>query len=312
LKILVTGAAGNLGSILSRHFLARPGLKLRLMIHHRDVAADLRANENSEVIRADLSDPDSLHKAVEGVDQIVHFAGVLFKANPQRFLQITNTVYFRNLVTAAREHGVRKVILISFPHVEGPTSFDQPASGRLDGNPISVHARTRLEEERVLFSSVDQPISLRVGMVYGRGILMIDAARWLAARRLLGVWKQPTPIHLISQDDFCAACMAAIENPNSKGIYHIGDEGINHLQDFLALACKQWGYPSPWTMPLWLIYSAAGLCELYSSISGSAAPLTRDFIDIGRVSYYGETVRFRTELLPTLKYRTIREGAHTL
>ena len=35
-------------------------------------------------------------------------------------------------------------------------------------------------------------------------------------------------------------------------------------------------------MPLWLIYTAAELCELYSKITGSISPLTRDFIDIGQ------------------------------
>jgi nucleoside-diphosphate-sugar epimerase len=41
--------------------------------------------------------------------------------------------------------------------------------GRLDGNPISVHARTRLEEEKYLFNEIEKPVSLRVGMVYGKG-----------------------------------------------------------------------------------------------------------------------------------------------
>ncbi len=312
MKVLITGAAGNLGALLARHLLGRPGLTLRLMTHRRDLPDDLKVDERTEVIRADLSDPESLHKAVEGVDQIIHFAGVLFKANPERFLPTTNTAYFKNLVNAAREHGVRKVILVSFPHVEGPSSFERPASGRLDGSPVSTHASTRLEEERCLFSSVDLPVSLRVGMVYGRGILMIDAARWLATRGLLGVWKEPTAIHLISKADFCAACTAAIEKTDVRGIYHVGDEGRIHLQEFLALACREWGCRGPWTMPLWLIYFAAGVCELYSKLTGATSPLTRDFIDIGRVSYYGDTGRFRRELLPELKYPTVVEGADTL
>ena len=246
------------------------------------------------------------------MDVIVHFAGVLFKAHPRRFLPTTNTQYFRNLVDTAKRHGVRKVILTSFPHVEGPTSFEHPAIGRLDAHPVSVHAQTRLEEEQYLFASVEKPVSLRVGMVYGRGILMIDAARWLATRRLLGIWRQPTQIHLISTVDFCNAFTAAIEHPAAHGIYHVGDEGRIHLHEFLNLACEQWGVPPPWRMPLLSIYTAAALCEMASSITGSVSPLTRDFIDIGRVSYYGDTSRFRNELLPQLSFPTIKDGAHTL
>lgn len=40
----------------------------------------------------------------------------------------------------------------------------------------------------------------RVGMGYGKGILMIDAAKWFAKRRLLGVWRDPTEIHLMCID----------------------------------------------------------------------------------------------------------------
>ncbi len=312
MKILITGAAGNLGSLLARHLLAQEVGRLRLMVFRRDVPADLRVTGKTEIVRADLSKRESLTAAMKGVDVIVHFAGVLFKADPERFLPTTNTGYFRNLVDVAGENGVRRIILISFPHVEGPTSIERPAKGRLDGTPISVHAKTRLEEERYLFANAAEPISLRVGMVYGRGILMVDAARWLAKRRLLGVWKERTQIHLISKDDFCSACTAAITNNAASGIYHIGDEGTVSLQEFLELACRQWGLGQPWTMPLWLIYTAAELCEFYSRITGSVSPLTRDFIDIGRVSYYGDTERMRRDLLPVLKYRTINEGLPSL
>jgi len=312
MRILITGAGGNLGSLLARHLLAQPGGVLRLMVFRRDIPANLKVAGRIEIIRADLAKRESLTAAVTGVDVIVHFAGVLFKANPERFLGTTNTEYFKNLVDVAKANGVRRIILISFPHVEGPTSIEKPASGKLDGNPTSVHAQTRLAEERYLFANVPEPVSLRVGMVYGRGILMIDAARWLAKRRLLGVWKERTQIHLISKEDFCVACAAAICNPVATGIYHIGDEGNVTLQEFLELACRHWGVRRPWVMPLWLIYTAAEACELYSKLTGSASPLTRDFIDIGRVSYYGNIKRMRKDLVPVLKYRTLAEGLSTL
>ena len=57
-----------------------------------------------------------------------------------------------------------------------------------------------------------------------------------------------------------------------------------------------------------LIYFAAKIFELVSRIFGTISPLTKDFIDIGRVSYYGDTSRFRAELLPVLKYSNINEG----
>jgi nucleoside-diphosphate-sugar epimerase len=310
--VLITGAAGNLGGLLARHLLSATDVRLRLMIHDKPLPADLASHQRVEWFRADLANPDTLTGQLAGSDVIVHFAGVLFKARPEKFLPVTNTVYFKNLVDVALREGVQKIILISFPHVEGATTFDSPASGRLDGSPISMHATTRLEEERYLMAKVPQPVSLRVGMVYGRGILMVDVARWFARRRLLGVWKDPTQIHLISREDFCAATTAASLLPNVKGIYHLGDDGKITLQEFLDAACRQWGCARPWRMPLWMIYGAAGMFETISLIFRSKAPLTRDFIDIGRVSYYGNTERMRRELLPKLRFPTLNDGRETL
>lgn len=280
--------------------------------HVTPLPSDILNHPRVTVRTVDFADKNSLKTVFYNVDTVVHFAGVLFRARPERFLPTTNTIYFKNVVDSAREQGVKKIILISFPHTEGETSFNHPAEGRFDRQPISVHATTRLEEERYLAEQAVQGVVLRVGMVYGRGILMIDAARWLAKHWLLGVWRSPTQIHLISTVDFCRATQAAIENPDAHGIYHIGDEGKVTLQEFLDLACQTWGVKKPWRMPLWLIYAAARLSELASLVFGTTAPLTKDFVDIGRVSYYGDTLRMRCELIDTLVYSTVYEGKEIL
>ncbi|HEY2991158.1 MAG TPA: NAD(P)-dependent oxidoreductase, partial [Candidatus Binatia bacterium] len=61
------------------------------------------------------------------------------------FLPVTNTQWFSNLVDTALKANVGRIILISFPHVEGPTTPENPATGRLDRQPISAHATTRLD-----------------------------------------------------------------------------------------------------------------------------------------------------------------------
>lgn len=313
MNVLITGAAGNLGSLLSKHIKDNEkDLNLILMQHEKKVPNDLQGTSRIIIRSADLSKPETLYECMDGADLIVHFAGVLFKANPEKFLYETNIQYFKNLIKIAKSKNIRKVILISFPHVEGPTTRKSPAKGSLTGNPISVHAKTRLEEEKYLFSEIAHPTSLRVGMVYGKGILMVDAAEWFAKRFLLGVWREPTEIHLISKTDFCRAVVATIKNSNASRIYHIGDEGNDTLQSFLDFACDVWKHKKPWRMPLWLIYLAAEIFEAISRVFKTKSPLTKDFIDIGRVSYYGDTSRFRSELLPKLKYPNIYEGRNEM
>jgi nucleoside-diphosphate-sugar epimerase len=313
--ILITGAAGNLGSLLARH-LVQGEHKLRLMYHRKPLAPDLARAPNVSAVQTDMAKPETLPAAVAGADVIVHFAGVLFAPRPERFLQVTNTKWFSNLVDAALKANVGRIILISFPHVEGVTTPDQPATGRLDRQPISAHATTRLEEERLLFERAEGtetiPVVLRLGMVYGRGILMVDAARWLAERRLLGVWREPTWFQLISTADYLRATEAAIVKPGVQGIYHVGDEKPVTLQQFLDKACGTWKCRRPFRTPVWSIYAVAGLCELAAVILRKPSPLTRDFITIGRVSHWGDTKRAREELIPELKYPTLDDGLSTL
>ncbi len=314
LRIAITGAAGNLGSLLASG-LVNENINLNLLIHKKEVSAEISAKENVSVFKVDLADKNSLYDSLKNVDVIVHFAGILFKANPEKFLPVTNTSYFKNLLDVAVEEKVKRIILISFPHVEGESSPENPTRGSLEGNPVSMHAKTRLEEEKLLFKYADQyqfePVSLRVGMVYGDGILMIDAAQWFARHWLLGVWTKPTYIHLISKPDFVNATIAAAVNPNIKGIYHLGDEGIQTLQQFLDDITTYRGYHKPWRMPVWMIMTAARGFELFSSLFNTASPLTVDFIRIGMVSYYGDTTRMRKELLPDLTYKTYKDGIET-
>lgn len=314
-RILITGAAGNLGSALARH-LSAGRHALRLMFHRNALPDDLTHASNVETVCADLADPRTLAPAVAGIDVIVHFAGVLFAPRPERFLPITNTLWFGNLLDAALAANVGRVILVSFPQVEGPTSFEEPATGRLDRSPISAHARTRLEEERQLFERTrgtrTVPLVLRLGMVYGRGILMIDAARWLARHRLLGVWRKPTGYQLISTVDAMRALEAAVVTPDADGIYHAGDEMPVTIQRFLDEACREWGCSRPWRVPFWSVLATASLCEAFATIFRTKAPFTRDFVRLGRVPHWGDTHRFREELLQTLEYPNVETGLSTL
>lgn len=313
--ILITGAAGNLGRLLARQLVAT-GHELHLMYHRTPLPEDLTRAANVRPIEADLGDPATLPAAVTGADAVVHFAGRLFAPRPERFLPETNTTWFSNLVNAGLRAQVGRIILISFPHVEGPTSVEQPATGRVDREPISVHARTRLEEERLLLERTQDtstsPVVLRLGLVYGRGILMIEAARWLARRRLLCVWREPTLFQLVSTADYLRAVEAAIFKPGIRGTYHVGDEQPVTLQKFLDDACRVWGYRRPTRIPFGMIYAAACLCECLATIARTPSPLTRDFVRLGRVSHWGDTGRARRELIPELVHPTLESGLLTL
>ena len=154
MNILIAGATGNLGSLLTKHLLSSPH-QLRLLTHKRALPFDLPLGANAEIVRGDLNDPASLQTVCENIDCIVYLAGVLFQPHPEKFLHRTNTIYAQNLVDAALAARVDKFILISFPHVEENTTPDNRAKGVLDVKPKSIHARTRLEAEKYLIRACE-------------------------------------------------------------------------------------------------------------------------------------------------------------
>jgi nucleoside-diphosphate-sugar epimerase len=314
-RILIAGASGNLGSLLVQHLL-RTSHELRLLIHKSPLPFDIVEQANVSVVRADLADASTLKSVCTGVDCVVYVAGVLFTPLPEKVLPKTNVEYVKNLLFAAREAQVGKFILVSFPHVEGETDPDHPATGRLDATPAVVHFRTRLEAERLVLTrcrdSAMVPVVFRAGIVYGKEVKLIRAAKWLLQHHLLAVWKKPTWAHFIALPDFLAALQAAIELDTAKGIYQVCDDHPVTLQEFLDALADHCRCGRPWRLPAWMFHAAGIACEAAALLLGTAAQLNRDIIRAGMTSCVADNFRMKSDLLPMLAYPSFERGVSLL
>ncbi|MEU5429494.1 NAD(P)-dependent oxidoreductase [Streptomyces olivoreticuli] len=111
-SILLTGAAGNIGTFL-RDRLPEYGYRLRLF--------DSRPVEGEpDAVTAELHDRGALRAAMAGADAVVHLAGISLEAPFEELLH-TNIEGTYRLYEAAREEGVRRVVLASSNHAVGFT-----------------------------------------------------------------------------------------------------------------------------------------------------------------------------------------------
>lgn len=273
---------------------------------------DLAPGVDAEIVQADLNDPASLRTVCYNIDSIVYLAGVLFQPHPERFLHRTNTLYAQNLIDAALSTGVRKFILISFPHIEENTTPDNPAMGTQNIEPKSLHARTRLEAEKCLFRACEAqamiPLVLRAGVIYGSGVKLIEAARWLMRRRLMATWRKPTWIHLLALPDLLRIIQIAIEKDKLIGIYNVCDDQPMLLQEFLDRLADHWHYPKPTRLPDPAFHAAAYLCETFAAMFRTATPLNRDIVQMGMTSVVADTSRMKQEIVSELIYPTLDKG----
>jgi uronate dehydrogenase len=131
-RLLVTGAAGNMGRLL-RPRLARPGRTLRLV----DIAPQEDAGPDEEVVTASVTDPTAMAAACAGVDALLHLGGLSVEA-PWREILAVNVDGTHTLLEAARQAGVRRVILASSNHAAGYYTREEAPP---DGLPADVPAR---------------------------------------------------------------------------------------------------------------------------------------------------------------------------
>jgi UDP-glucose 4-epimerase len=71
-KVLVTGAAGNIGSYFAEHSHER--YDLRLMVHEKDKEVD-KIRSFGEVVIGDITNLDRMKEVCRGIDTVVHLAG---------------------------------------------------------------------------------------------------------------------------------------------------------------------------------------------------------------------------------------------
>jgi uronate dehydrogenase len=112
-RILLTGAAGGLGTALRSRLLANCEV---LRLSDKTGLGEAQAGE--EIVLADLADAAAVDAAVAGCDAIVHLGGISVEAPFEAIVQ-ANILGVYHLYESARRHGVKRVVFASSNHVTG-------------------------------------------------------------------------------------------------------------------------------------------------------------------------------------------------
>ncbi|CAF1500703.1 unnamed protein product, partial [Adineta ricciae] len=114
--VLVTGAAGTIGSYFSKN-ANKQKYKLRLMVHPSNPRNAIEAiTPHGDVIEAELEKLETLLKACEGVDTVLHLAAIADASAKWDSLLQNNIIGTCNIFLAAKKSGVKRVIYASSIH----------------------------------------------------------------------------------------------------------------------------------------------------------------------------------------------------
>src|SRR5437879_6445925 len=117
-EVLVTGAGGFIGSHLVETLIER-GAKVRAFVHYNSrnelgFLADVKKrSDRMTIITGDIHDLETVRRATSGVDAVFHLAalvGIPYSyQHPHQVVEV-NTVGTLNVLAAARESGVKRLI----------------------------------------------------------------------------------------------------------------------------------------------------------------------------------------------------------
>ncbi len=162
--VLVTGAAGKIGSHYASH--APPHHSLRLMVREHDDRARKLA-ESGEVVVASLDDVEKLNEACAGMDTVLHLAGDPRPGAPWEDLLEANIKGTYNVFLAAKAAGCRRVVLASSIHAVSGYPADMQVRTSEPVNPGDLYGVTKCFAEALgrYFAEKEDisVIALRIG-----------------------------------------------------------------------------------------------------------------------------------------------------
>src|SRR5256714_11746562 len=221
MTVLVTGAAGFLGSHIVDLLVARQQSTRALVRPGDDVSRF--ADAGVEVCVADVCDPDSLTRALVGVDRVLHCAARTGPWGPDAAYERTNVSGLETLVHTAMAAGVRRFVHVSSITVHGNDvrgEADEASPLRVEANPYS---RSKVAGDRLVGRMIRDegaPVTIvRPGWIYGTGDRASFAriAQRVERGQMITLGSGTNHLPLIYVDDLAEGIVLATEAARAQG-----------------------------------------------------------------------------------------------
>lgn len=170
MKVLVTGAAGFLGGHLVEMLVER-GEEVRAMVRSGEDTTHLCSHKRVKIVYGDMTDTDSLKRAVKGVRRVYHVAARTGPWGPESAYLAVNVLGLAELIRVSVNAGVQRIVHTSSitvygHHLRGIVTEEYPYHA--EDNPYS---RTKIAGERLITDLVKTyhapVVTVRPAWIYG-------------------------------------------------------------------------------------------------------------------------------------------------
>jgi dihydroflavonol-4-reductase len=287
---LVTGATGFVGSAVARALAAR-GHSLRLLTRATSDRRNL-AGLDAEIVTGDLTDPESLSRAVAGCRYVLHVAADyrIWVPDPDAMLR-ANVDGSVAMVRAAAEAGAERIIHCSSVAALGQIGDGTPADEATPTNEadfIGIYKRSKYLAEKAVLELARRdglpvvvvnpatPVGPRDIKPTPTGKMIRDAA----AGRLPAY--MDTGLNIVHVDDVAVGHVLALEKGVVGERYVLGGENMG-LKDILTLVADvAHRRPPAIRLPETLVWPVALAMEQLARVTGIEPMITRDHLKMAR------------------------------
>jgi UDP-glucose 4-epimerase len=311
MRVVVTGATGNVGTSVLRALSADPDVEFVLGIARRLPA---EGPPKCAYAAADVG-VDELVPLFRGADVVVHLAWAIQPSHDREALRRTNVQGSERVVRAAAEAGARALVVASSIGVYSPRAGSEPTDEAWprNGVPTSWYSRQKAELERQLdLLEAERPdlrvVRLRPALTFKRESASEQRTLFLGRFAPAALLKPgrlpivPIPAGLTLQavhaDDVAEAYRLAIVRDDARGPYNVAAEPPLDARRLAGIVGGR------------LVTVPAGVARAAAALSWRARlqPTSPDWLDLGLGVPVLDSTRIRTEL----GWREAHDAASTL
>lgn len=302
MRALVTGGTGFVGSHIARQ-LNENGDDVRVL-HRTTSKRDALSGVEYESAIGDVTDAESLRAACDGVDVVFHVAAVAdyWRADKTRMFQV-NAVGTANVLKAAREAGVQRVIFTSSAAAVGFPYGDQLADERVPFNLSPErfpYGYSKYLAEKVIAEAVAQGqdvVTLNPTVIMGPGDLNLISGSFIMQMKRFQ-WLTPLTsggIAVIDVRDVARLHLSAVENGRSGERYVLNTANFTYEEWFGMIAAVLDIPPPRYQVPDFLLSPMAAAVDFLRGL-GVNTPVDANQIRLGARKVFFDASKMRAEL----------------
>jgi len=171
MRILITGGAGYVGSLLSRKLLVK-GYQVRVMDslwYGKQSITECLTNENFELVQDDVRNLVSTVRAMKDVDAVIHLASIVgmpASSIEPRTSEEINYLATKNIAELCQLHGIETYIFASTCSVYG-SQPNKIITEKSHTSPLDYYSKQKFLSERAIGWLNTAPTILRFGTLFG-------------------------------------------------------------------------------------------------------------------------------------------------